>query len=151
MINREEETLISTREIPDETSEQSTVLSVRSLAASVLLENMGLPVSVPVIENVDGLEMCASMCWAVSIAATVGGDGIATIAKSADERCRRAVGLVVALIDGGEDVINHAVDEVCGTDVRGLIGELFYLAGRVSKSGIDKAAVEPVLRSWAVF
>jgi hypothetical protein len=137
--------------MPDEMRERGTVTGVRSLAASVLLENMGLPVSVPVIDTVDGLEMCASMCWAVSIVATVGGEGIATIAKSADERCRRAVGLVVALIDGGEDVINHAVDEVCGTDVRGLVEELFHLAGRVSKSGINKASVEPVLRSWAVF
>lgn len=125
--------------------------SVRPLAASVLLENMGLPVSVPVIETIDGLDMCASMCWAVSLVATVGGDGIDTIARCADTKCKRAVGLVVALIDGGQDVIEHAVDEVCGTDVRGLIEELFHLAARVAKSGIDRETVEPVLRAWAVF
>lgn len=137
--------------MPDETEKKRTIPDVRPLAASVILENMGLPVSVPVIETVDGLDMCASMCWAVSVAAIVGGEGIDTIARCADTRCRRAVSLVVALIDGGQDVIGHAVDEVCGSDVRGLVEELFYLASKVARSGLDRAVVEPVLRAWAVF
>ena len=77
--------------------------------------------------------MCASLCWAITVAAEVGAHGSATIQECAGRGCDKAVSLVTAMLDGGDDVAEAAVDTAVGTSSRELTIELLALAQLVGE------------------
>lgn len=112
----------------DKHTSHRTVMSMRALAAAVVLEQIGVTHAVQVDGEIDGLEMCASLCWAITIAAEVGAHGSTTIQSCAGQGCDRAVALVTAMLDGSDDLAEAAVDTAVGANTRELAIELLKLA-----------------------
>lgn len=117
----------------DKNASHRTVLNMRALAAAVILEKMGVRNTVEVRGDIDALEMCASLCWAITVAAEVGAHGSLTIQECAGRGCDKAVSLVTAMLDGGDDLAEAAVDTAVGTSSRELTIELLTLAQLVGE------------------
>ena len=114
---------------------------MRSLAAALILEKLGVPSSYVAPPCVDGAEMCAALAWAIAVCAAMGAHGEQTVAKCATSETRNAVTLVTALLDGGLDVADAATDALSGLSVIGVCHELFALSTLVGREVTDPAAV----------
>lgn len=96
---------------------------MRTLATNMMLEHLGYDVGAPTDQEIEAIELCASMAWVCAIVVEVSCGGLETLEKLANPRNGRAVALISALIDGGEDTLRAAAEEMHGCDTTALCYE----------------------------
>lgn len=117
-------------------------VAMQTLATTMMLEHLGYDISVPEMNEIDGVELCAALAWVCAIVADVACEGVTTLQGLASERNARATALVCALCDGGEDTLQAAVEVLHGSEVSAACYELIDMSrtlGRLAANRREEA------------
>ena len=107
--------------------------TMQNLAREMMLEYLGYEVVTRESVEIDAVELCAALGWACAVVVSVACDGPATLQQLAGAHNSRAVALVCALCDKGDDTLEAAGALLDGADLVGVCYELMTLAGEVAR------------------
>jgi hypothetical protein len=111
---------------------------MQNLAREMMLEYLGYEVTERESVEIDAVELCAALGWACAVVVSVACEGVVTLQQLANEKNSRAIALVCALCDKGDDTLEAAGALLDGADLVGVCYELMNLAGDVARRGRAK-------------
>ncbi len=109
--------------------------TMQTLAREMMLEYLGYEVAKRDSVEIDAVELCAALGWACAVVVSVACDGTETLQQLANENNSRAIALVCALCDKGDDTLEAAGALLDGSDLVGVCYELMSLASDVARRG----------------
>ena len=98
-----------------------------------MLEHLGFGVEPLQDCDIEAVELCASLAWVCAIVVEVSCGGLSALEKIASEKNARAVGLISALIDGGEDTLKAAAEGLHGSDTTAMCYEFIDMSRAIGR------------------